>query len=109
MHTFFESMVCTLRSTHCSQFLAKLTALNKTGEACSFKDTPETSCITLWDGIQEKRTVNKPLKQNEITSLALMGEEALKRGPLLIGCDDGSIYRYDLRRKILTYILTCFN
>lgn len=65
--------------------------------ACSFRDTLETSCITLWDGIQEKRTVNKSIKQSEITCLSLMGDESLKRGPLLIGCDDGSIYRYDMR------------
>lgn len=72
--------------------------------ACSFRDTLETSCITLWDGIQEKRTVNKSIKQSEITCLSLMGDESLKRGPLLIGCDDGSIYRYDMRRKFYYHV-----
>ena len=69
--------------------------------ACSFKDpVPGNSCISLWDGIQEKRTVNKMIKTNEITCLSLMGDASLKRGPLLIGCDDGIIHRYDMRSKL---------
>ena len=70
--------------------------------ACSFRDGISSSAVMLWDGIQEKKTgtideANSSLSAAEITCLALMGEESLKRGPLLIGCDDGSIVRLGLQ------------
>ena len=66
---------------------------------CSYGDTLQTSCVTFWDLIQQKRILNQPLKHREITCLSLMGEESLKRGPLLMGTEDGTLYKFDIRCK----------
>ena len=71
--------------------------------ACSFHLGSECN-VTLWDGHQERQRQHVKMRnKQEITNLALMGPEWLKRGPLLMGCDDGTISMYDIRAKNDSY------
>lgn len=67
--------------------------------ACSF--SIESDCVvSLWDGHQEKQIHQISLRnKQEISSLEIMGTDAVRRGPLLAGCSDGTISLFDPRER----------
>ena len=58
--------------------------------------------VTLWDGQQERRVhrvAPVALENREVTCFAIMGDEGLKCEDLLVGTDDGGIWKIDTRSE----------
>lgn len=74
-------------------------AWDETYLACSFQER-NTAVVTLWDGLQERRVhrvAPVALENIRVTCMAVMGDEGLKTGDLIIGTDDGGLWKMDTR------------